>query len=185
MNQTNKILFEQVGQNKTASVQYILFNKDSILMRYSYGLADIKANKSVNDLTTYHAFSVTKTFTALSILQLAERKKLDIDDSIKNYLSGFPYSSNTTIRQVLSHSAGIPNPIPLNWIHLAKEHDTFDRNAFFKKIFFKNSKTKSQPNDKFVYSNLGYVLLGQLIEKVTGLSYELCGRKCYQKNVNR
>ncbi|MBD3224343.1 MAG: serine hydrolase [Caldithrix sp.] len=52
-------------------------------------------------------------------------------------------------------------------MHLANEHDTFDRNAFFKRVLDKYSKTKSAPNEKFSYSNLGYVILGQLIERVS------------------
>ena len=128
-------LQQKVGDN-TPSVQYILFNRDSIIKKYSLGLADVSGNKNVNDKTTYNAYSVTKTFTALAILQLAEQNKIDIEQPISKYLQSFPYSSGITIRQILSHSAGIPNPIPLNWIHLATEHALFDRNEFFKNIFW-------------------------------------------------
>jgi CubicO group peptidase (beta-lactamase class C family) len=126
----------------------------------------------VNDKTTYNAFSITKTFTALAILQLAEQKKIDIEQPVKRYLADFQYSRDITIRQLLSHSAGIPNPIPLNWIHLTGEQRSFDRNEFFKALFIKNKKIRFQPNQTFAYSNLGYVLLGQVIEKVTKGSYE-------------
>ncbi|MFV8328239.1 serine hydrolase domain-containing protein [Flavobacterium sp. ZS1P14] len=95
-----------------------------------------------------------------------------LEQPVKKYLPEFPYSSEITIRQLMTHSAGIPNPIPLRWIHLAEEHKSFDRNAFFRQIFIKNNKTQSKSNEKFAYSNLEYVLLGQLIEKVSGLSYE-------------
>jgi hypothetical protein len=73
---------------------------------------------------------------------------------------------------LLSHSSGIPNPLPLNWTHLPEEASSFSRNEFFKEIFLKNSKTKSGPNRKFAYSNLGYVLLGQIVEHLSGQSYE-------------
>lgn len=172
MKQVDKILLEQVEKNKTPSVQYLLLNKETIIRQYGYGLADIKTNKPVDDLTTYNAFSVTKTFTALAVLQLAVKKQLDIDHYIKTYLPEFPYTSSITIRQLLTHTAGIPNPVPLNWIHLTSARDSFDRNAFFRHILTKNNKTKNRPNHKFVYSNLAYVLIGQLIEKISGLSYE-------------
>ena len=172
MTEIENILQKIVINNNSPSVQYILFDKDSIIKKYSCGLADIVGNKNVNTKTTYNAFSVTKTFTALAILQLAEQKKIDIEQSAKKYLSDFPYSTDITIRQLLSHSAGIPNPIPLNWIHLTSDHNSFNRNKFFKDIFNKNNKTKFQPNQNFAYSNLGYVLLGQLIENVSETSYE-------------
>jgi D-alanyl-D-alanine carboxypeptidase len=172
MAEVEDVLKKEIAHGNSPSVQYILFGKDNIIKECSLGLADISENRKVNDRTTYNAFSVTKTFTALAILQLAEQKSIDIEKPVQLYLSSFPFSSEITIRQLLSHTAGIPNPIPLSWIHLATEHKSFDRNQFFERIFIKNNKIKTKPNQKFAYSNLGYVLLGQLIEKLTGISYE-------------
>ena len=166
------ILQQTVRSKKTPSVQYILFDKDSILEKYSYGRSDIAGKKNAAESTTYNAFSVTKTFTALAVLQLAEQQQINIDNPAKNYLPAFPYQAEITLRQLLTHTAGIPNPIPLNWIHPANLHPSFDRNQFFKAVFIKNSKLRSRPGQQFAYSNLGYVLLGQLIEAVTGASYE-------------
>ena len=172
MNEMENILIKQVEANKSPSIQYILFNKESIINRYYTGFADIKEKKGVDNNTTYNALSVTKTFTALAILQLAEQEKLDIEQPVIKYLTDFLYSPEITIRQLMTHSAGIPNPIPLSWVHLTTENKSFDRNRFFRNIFNKNIKIKSKPNEKFAYSNLGYVLLGQLIEKVSGVTYE-------------
>lgn len=58
------------------------------------------------------------------------------------------------------------------WIHLPSEHAAFNRDAFFRSIFLKHNKTTSPPIAKYAYSNLGYVLLGQLIERLSGLRYE-------------
>jgi CubicO group peptidase (beta-lactamase class C family) len=168
----DSILIKQIRDNKTPSVQYVVFNQDRIIYRFQSGFADIQNQTKTADNITYHAYSVTKTFTALAILQLAAQKKIDIEQAAINYLPDFPYSPEITVRQLLTHSAGIPNPIPLSWIHLAEEHPSFDRNTFFKNIFLKNPRTKTVPNDKFAYSNLGYVLLGQIIEEVSGQSYE-------------
>ena len=172
MDLIQKILLEEVSSNKTPSIQYILFNRETIIKKYCSGYANIEKNSFPEGNTTYNGYSVTKTFTALAILQLAEQNRLDLDKHAKIYLTEFPYHSGITIRQLLTHTSGIPNPIPLSWIHLKDEHQTFDRNEFFKNIFAKNNKTKSNPNEKYAYSNLGYVLLGQIIEKVTGITYE-------------
>jgi D-alanyl-D-alanine carboxypeptidase len=172
MNQADTFLQKQITENKTPSINYTIFNKEKILHQFTAGYADIKNEIKADGETIYNAYSVTKTFTALAVLQLAEQNKLDINLPVKNYFSEFPYSSEITIKQLLTHSAGIPNPIPLNWIHTVDEHASFDRDQFFKNIFKKNREIKSPPNTKFSYSNLGYILLGQLIEKVSGMPYE-------------
>jgi len=169
---TEKLLLNEIKANRSPSIQYTLFNKDSILKRYAFGFADIDNGLEVDENTTYNAYSVTKTFTALAILQIAQRNILSLDDPIKKYLPDIPYDSEITIKQVLSHSPGIPKPIPLGWIHLSNAKITFDRDQFFKSILSKYNKTKSRPNEKYAYSNLGYVLLGQIIEKVSGIKYE-------------
>ncbi len=165
------ILDHQISNNKTPGLQYYFFNQDSILYSYFGGWADMKNNKKVSEQTTFNAYSVTKTFTALAILQLAEKGKLQLDDPVVQYLPDFQYTNTITIIQLMTHSAGIPNPIPLGWIHLIDEHDSFDYKSYFEPVFQKHQKVKSEPNEKFAYSNLGYVLLGILIEKVSGQSY--------------
>ena len=71
MNEADHILARQISENKTPGVQYIFFDKDTIIHQFQAGLADVKNKKAVNWNTTFHAFSVTKTFTALAILQIA------------------------------------------------------------------------------------------------------------------
>ena len=161
-----------VDNHKTPSVAYMLFDKDKIIHSFQSGFSDIQNQKPSSLDTVYSGFSVTKTFTALAILQLEEKRKLLIDDSVKKYLKDFPYSAEITIRQLLTHSSGLPNPIPLRWIHSPEEHTSFERDRFFSKILSKHNRLKSAPNEKFQYSNLGYVLLGQIIEQCSGLSYE-------------
>jgi D-alanyl-D-alanine carboxypeptidase len=135
-------------------------------------LADIYENRIADHKTTYHAYSVTKTFTALAILQLAAAGKLDIDNAVYLYLPDFPYGSHITVRHLLSHSSGIPNPIPLNWIHPADEHTGFDHREFYQRVLSANRNVTFRPNEKFAYSNIGYMILGQLIENVSGVPYE-------------
>ena len=165
-------LRKQVEEHHTPSIQYAFFDKDHTHHRYSFGLADVKNAIEANAQTTYHGFSTTKTFTAIAILQLAEQGMLAINDPVIRYLPDFLYAPTTTIRHLLTHTAGIPNPIPLSWIHPLSERETFDSDQFFNAIMAKNKKVKSAPNEKFTYSNLGYILLGRVIEKVSGLPYE-------------
>jgi len=172
MEKVSIILNDLIQRHKSPSVQYVFFNKDSQIYHFQSGYSDVKDQIKTDPSITYNAYSVTKTFTALAILQLAQKGKLNINEPVIKYLPGFPYSNEISIRQLISHSAGIPNPIPLRWVHLKEDRVTFDRNEFFNPILAKKNKAKSLPNKKFTYSNLGYVILGQLIEKVSGLAYE-------------
>jgi CubicO group peptidase (beta-lactamase class C family) len=172
MTDVKQILTNEIESDKSPSVQYYFFDKDSIIESFQWGFADVAKQKAVNENTTYNAFSVTKTFTALAILQLIESGKIDLNQRIVHYLSDFPYGEDVTVKQILNHTAGIPNPIPLDWIHLDSEYQSFDRNTFFQSVIDKNNKVKSKPGEKYAYSNLGYVILGQLIEKISGQTYE-------------
>ncbi len=167
----DQFLSSQVEKNKTPGLQYYHFNQDDVLYSHCGGLADIDNQVKVTEATTFNAYSVTKTFTALSLLQLAEKELIDLDKRVVEYLPEFPYPPIITSRQLLTHTSGIPNPMPLSWVHAADEHETFDYQKYFNDIFRKHSKVKKQPNEKFAYSNLGYVLLGMIIEKISGQSY--------------
>jgi CubicO group peptidase (beta-lactamase class C family) len=172
MTTIENVLSSQIALHKTPGLQYYYFDQDSVLYSYSGGMADMANQKKVTEQTTFHAYSVTKTFTALSILQLVEKGLIELDNSASMYLPDFPYSNNITVRHLLTHTAGLANPMPLSWVHTPKEHGSFDYKKFFKTIFKDHSKTKKDPNVRFAYSNLGYVLLGNLIENVSGQSYE-------------
>ena len=179
MERINNLLITLVEKGKAPSVQYLLFDRDQILHEFGAGFTDVINRKQSEKYTVYKGFSVTKTFTALAVLQLAEKGKVDLDQSAKGYLEDFNYSEEITVRQLLGHTAGIPNPNPLSWIHPAAKHDSFSGDLFFNQIFEKHPKVKSQPGKKFAYSNLGYVYLGRLVESVSGMGYE----EYVQKNI--
>lgn len=171
MNQAESFLKNQISQNKTPGVSYYIFDKKEILYQFQGGFADLKGKKPITEHTTLNAFSITKTFTALAILQLFENGKLELDESVAKYVANFPYSTDITVNQLLTHSAGIPTPVPLSWIHLISEDAVFNDWDFFKKVFLKHNKIKFSPGEKFSYSNLGYYLLGRIITSNSGKSY--------------
>ena len=168
----SSLLERELSSGRTPGVQYRFFSADSVLYRWDGGWADVAGRVPVSGVTTYNAFSVTKTVTALAVLQLVEADMVDLDRPAADYLPDFPYPPEITVRELLTHSAGIPNPIPLRWTHLAAEHPAFDRDAFFAERFAENPAVDAAPGEQFAYSNLGYQLLGQLIERVSGQRYE-------------
>jgi len=151
-------------------IQYIVVNRDSSLFEYSAGLADIKNKISLTKNHTMASFSMTKTLTAIGVLQLVDSKMIRLDDQVSLYAE-HPYNPNITIRHLINHTSGIPNPIPLKWIHLAKNHHMFDEKKALAQVLVDNSRASSSPGEEYKYSNIGYWLLGIIIEKVSGLTY--------------
>ena len=79
----NEELHQQIENKNTPSLQYIIFNKDSIIYEFQEGLANFNDERKVNKKTTFQAFSTTKTFTALAIMQMVSKGILDLNESVK------------------------------------------------------------------------------------------------------
>ena len=173
----NHKLEEMITDSDTPGLQYMIVNSDSIIFEFTGGLSNLENMAAFSPGTTINAFSVTKTFTSLSILKLEEDKKLSIDDYVQNYLDDLPYKTNFSIRQVLNHTSGLPNPIPLKWAHLLNEHESFNYKEFVKNVLTENDELDNIPGKKYSYSNIGYLILGELIERVSGKEY-----RSYVKN---
>ena len=167
----NRFLLELIEERKTPGLQYLFVDSDKVLFQFYGGFADLKQKLPVRESTTFNGYSITKTFTAAAVVKLAQEGKIDLDAPISRYLSDFPYQKSPTIRQTLQHTAGFPNPNPLAWVHRVEEHAKFDEQAFIHKVIHENSRLDFDPGEKFSYSNIGYLLLGEVIHKVSGKPY--------------
>ena len=164
----------QYVRSEVPGLQYIVVTADRVLFEYAGGWADIQGQKAMTLDTTLMAYSMTKTFTAVAILQLAEQRKLSLDDMIDRYLPNAAYHGHgVTLRQLLNHTSGIPNPIPLRWVHLAAEDSSFNEAEALATVLRENPDLAFEPGSKFFYSNLGYWLLGKVVEQVTSQSYKV------------
>jgi D-alanyl-D-alanine carboxypeptidase len=165
-------VLNQYVASQVPGLQYIVVNAKGTLFEYAGGWADIQNQKAMTLDTTLMAYSMTKTFTAVAILQLVEQGKLGLDNEIDCYVPDNPYGGHhITIHQLLAHTSGLPNPIPLRWVHLAEEDASFDEGAALTQVLRDNPKLAFEPGQKFAYSNIGYWLLGKIVEQVTGQSY--------------
>lgn len=158
--------------SRAPGIQYRLIGPDGPLAEVNTGFADVVEQRPVTGATVFNGYSITKTFTAIAVLQLVEQGKIALADTVGDYLPEYSFSGKFTVEQLLSHRAGIANPLPLAWIHLAEEHPDFDAAAFSHRIIAENARLKSAPGQKMRYSNVGYLILGKLIERVSGLRYE-------------
>ncbi len=116
-------------------------------------------------------FSVTKLFTAMAVLRLAAAQALDLDQPVPRDLAYLPWrGAPPTVRQLLSHTAGLRNPMPLKWIHPASQEGPSPA-AMVERIGRRAWRPRRQPGMRMAYSNLGYLLLGLLVERVSGLAF--------------
>lgn len=166
------LLQQQVSAHKTPGLHYAFFDAEKVLFEYSAGEADVEKGIAVDAQTAFYAFSMTKTFTATAIMQLMTQGRLQLDDLVKSHLPAFEHGDEIRVRHLLAHSSGLSNPLPIRWVHLVEDHETFEEGAFFRKVFQGLKKPSRKPNERFAYTNLGFVVLGQIIEKVSGMPYK-------------
>lgn len=141
-----------------------------IIKAQGYGLADMELNVKAMTNTVYEIGSLTKQFTAVAIMMLIEEGKLNLDDRMSKFLTNVPLSwDSITIRQLLNHSSGIQNYLAVPAFpdihHEGLSHDNIT------KLFFEKLQLEFQPGETWAYTNSGYLLLGNIIEKLSGMSY--------------
>lgn len=163
------------AEHKDATAALVRVGGTSGSWRGSSGVADIVTGRAAVEQGRFRAGSVTKTFTAAVVLQLAAEGRVDLDRPVRRYLPGTvpdAYGA-VTVRQLLNHTSGIPaadgpgDSFEAQWEHRFDVTDPHDQvvNALAKKREF-------TPGSAQHYLNINYTLLGVLVEKVTGTSYE-------------
>lgn len=152
-----------MGAALVARGSEVLFNK-------GYGSADLEWNIPNTPNTKFRLGSVTKQFTAASILLLEERGKLSVSDPVKKYMPDAPAAwDKITIYNLLTHTSGIPNFT--SFPEYAKL-EPFAATPTELVARFRDKPLEFVPGEKWNYSNSGYVLLGYLVEKISGTNYE-------------
>lgn len=139
---------------------------DTIVMK-AWGIADLEQDVAATPKSVYRIGSVTKQFTAAAVMQLVEQGKVRLDDSIGTHLSSLPAAWRTaTVRQLLNHTSGIPSYTSIGpaWARRWGEEMTPDTLVALTAA----APMRFPSGTKWEYDNTGYVLLGMLIEKVTG-----------------
>ncbi|MGH2387768.1 MAG: serine hydrolase domain-containing protein, partial [Chloroflexota bacterium] len=151
-------------------VAVIVSRRGKVIFRGGYGLANLELGVRIEPHMVFRLGSITKQFTAAAILILQESGKLSTDDSIAAYLPEYPTRGQTiTIEHLLRHTSGIVNYTALPSF-VANERRDLSLDELIDT--FKHEPLDFVPGTKWSYSNSGYILLGAIIEKVSGLSYE-------------
>ncbi|MEY7998908.1 serine hydrolase [Clostridium sp. Mt-5] len=141
-----------------------------ILLDKGYGKSDFEQNIQNAPDTTFPIGSMTKQFTAMAIMQLVEKGLINVNDPLSKYIPDFPNGNIITIENLLTHSSGIVNCTNLPEFWSMSQDSLKDINKVID--LFKNKPLEFKPGTNFSYSNSGYILLGYIVTKTSGMSYE-------------
>jgi CubicO group peptidase (beta-lactamase class C family) len=163
----DEYVVSQMEQTHIPGLSIGIVKGDKLLYTKGYGNAD--KGKVVTTQTPFEIGSVSKSFTALAVMQLVEKGKIDLDSPIDNYLNWFKaYYANKpaiiTVRQLLNQNSGVPTFHDND----AGEDVSIEQVA---KEYLNNKKLVSAPGTKFLYSNANYNILGELVQVVSGQTY--------------
>ena len=160
-----------VARGGTPGLQYLIVDRAGTVFEHCAGLADIAARRPMGPATTMMAYSMSKTVTAAAVLQLVEVGAVELDESIDRLAGPHPYGPGITVRRLLCHTSGIPNPLPLRWVHPAATHREFDEGAALAAVLARHHRLASPPGERYAYSNIGYWLLARVVERASGQAF--------------
>jgi CubicO group peptidase (beta-lactamase class C family) len=160
----------QQSKDGNFSGSVLVARQGEVLLNQGYGLADREGNIANTAQTWFRLGSITKQFTAMAILVLESRGQLSVNDPICNHIADCPPAwAGITVDHLLTHTSGIPDLLELPGYKntLATPSPPTQTIARFKDL-----PLDFQPGEKWHYSNSGYIVLGYIIEQVSGQSYE-------------
>jgi CubicO group peptidase (beta-lactamase class C family) len=167
-----------VRSGNPPGLSVVVVQNGEIVYINAFGFADVPEEKKTQPGTVFHWWSMTKIPTAIAIMQLRELGKLDIEDAVTDYLPWFEVkyppgaSPDITIQNLLQHTSGLPDTIPtmIGWVHY--DDSIRDQTRIVKTHLPEFNTLKFEPGSKAVYSNFNYMVLGAVIESVSGQTYE-------------
>ena len=167
-NRINKWI-ESYDRNSYLNGSILIASNENILLNKGFGMANREHNVPNMPTTKFRIGSLTKAFTAMGILQLHEKKKLNINDYVGKYLHDYPNGERITILHCLTNSSGIPNYTSFADFWFSSMRLPLTLNELIDT--FKERELDFEPGSRFGYSNSGYALLTSIIETVSGMSY--------------
>ncbi len=170
---------ENLEKNYIIGSSLMFIERNQVIGKSFYGLADVDLRRLVDENTIYHWASITKTFTAIGIMQLRDLGLLDLEDPVVDYIPELrqvynPYGDmeEITIRHLMTHSAGFRGPTwPWGGDKDWHPHEPADWNQLLAMIPY--TEILFKPGSRYSYSNPGIIFLGRIIELISGDDYEV------------
>ena len=161
-------LFAPLSQGLSPGAAVLVIQNGKTVHAKGYGFARLDTKEAITPDTAFDLASVSKQFTAMAIMILAERGKLSLDDPLTKFFPEFPaYAQKIRIRNLLTHTSGLVDAINPSWFKPGYEPTSRD----LLKMMAAQSTVNFAPGEKFEYNNAAYLLLALLVEKVAGESF--------------
>ena len=167
--QVDEILSEQYERQGPGAAA-LIYKDGDVIYRKGFGYANIELDVKMKPEHVFEIGSITKQFTAIAILMLEEQGKLKVEDDITKFIPDYPSNGKSiTIHQLLNHTSGIKSYTNMQSFQQKARTDMTPSEII---DFVKNEPMDFDPGEQYLYNNSGYVILGHIIEVVTGTSYE-------------
>ncbi|WP_442266394.1 serine hydrolase domain-containing protein [Tenacibaculum sp. ZS6-P6] len=164
------LLYSELYNNQKFNGNVLVAEKGDIIFQKSFGLANEKDQIKLNLETTFELASVSKQFTAMGIILLEKEGKLSLTDTISKYIPELKEYKAITIQNLLTHTSGLPDYMELSNNELDKSKIATNQDII--NLFHKvKPKRNFESNQKWEYSNTGYLLLATIIERVSKKEY--------------
>ncbi len=163
---TDSVANKIIGNKEVPGINVAVAKNGKIVFLKNYGKADVEMDAEVDTNTIFGLASITKQFTAATILRLIEQGKISLNDPVTKFLPDYPVQEKTvTIHHLLSHTSGMKDYSFNN----DKLPGWYNLELPYKKIIelWANRPFDNKPGENYDYNNWGYYLLGQIIERVT------------------
>ncbi|CAM4081024.1 serine hydrolase domain-containing protein [Shewanella aquimarina] len=157
-------LLEKMRTANIPGLQLAVVKDNKLIKKASYGLSNLQDQVTVKNHTPFPIYSMTKAFTGVAIMQLAAENKLSVNDPLSKHLDDLPKAwQPLTIRQVLSHTSGLPKILNGHWVDLIANGQP---EPAWQEVL--TLPMRSETNTRFEYNQTGYILLGKIIDKLSG-----------------
>jgi D-alanyl-D-alanine carboxypeptidase len=165
-----------IADQATPGLSISVLRKGRFVYSKGFGFANLETQTATTPKSVYMIGSITKQFTAASVMLLAEAGKLSVDDSLSKYFPDFPRGGEITLRQMLTHTSGLGDyQIGATSIQRARliqqARLDYDADALYKAMLATDPLYVSSPGTVWVYSDTAYVLLGLIVQKLAGEPY--------------
>lgn len=162
-------LFAAWDKPDTPGCALAIIKDGQIIYKRGYGMASLEFDKPIQPSTAFCIASVSKQFTAFAIQLLAQDGKLSLDDDVRKYVPELhDFGKTITIRHLIHHTSGLRDYFgPLNLAGWGGRHDSILQSDILQ-FLWRQKELNFAPGEKYLYSNSGYVLMGLIIQRVSG-----------------